>query len=603
MAMDGRGRNLLALAVGGCLLCNTAVAKDQLIDWSFNALPQKHQVDVLQCQSIVFAWADIGDGVLHSVWEFPDEDAYNDCDFSNAKELSAASAASGSYALENDDTLDVTKRWFGCKTFSHCSVGNMKVAVKIRPYFIEKYEQSECVGGTIDIQKNEESLKMCRKRCKRRRGCIAIEYNTAALKNCILYSQSPERRKGDVVTPNAQCELAATSCDDIEDANEGGVGDGDDDDENEDDQPTPTLLVPELKPIPEVVAGLVGFASISGYGRAGTTGGEGGRVVKVDNREDFAKTIKKDEPLIVLVDGMIDMYDPLCPCKTSFIVSSDTTIIGLGKNSGIKRGGLNVRGVKLEKPPDWDPSEACICEDEEEEEGREERLWPRDITQLPADANPTNNIIIRNMEFSDCPKDCVGVETFAHHVWVDHNSFSNPSDGAVDIKRGSDLITVSWNHFENSIKTMLCGHDDDNGPQDVGRLRITIQGNCFDETEQRHPRVRFAEPVHVFNNFYRSNPKYGIASAMDAGLFIEGNYFQDVAKSIRTDVGSDDNPLFIPGRFVEKGNIYERSGLPPPSNGAKVDDPGKYYDYSSNVLETKDVPTFVLEWGGAGVIY
>ena len=597
-------RKLLALAVGGCLLCTTADAKDQLIDWSFNALPQNHQVDVLQCQSVVFEWTNNnGDGVLHSVWEFPDEGAYNDCDFSNAKELSAASAASGSYALENDDTLDVTKRWFGCKTFSHCSVGKMKLAVKIRPYFIEKYEQSECVGGTIDKQKNEESLKKCRQRCKRRRGCIAIEYNTAALKNCILYSQSPERRKSDVVNPSAQCELAATSCDDIEDDDEGGVGDGDDDDENEDEQPTPTLLVPDLKPVPEVVGDLIGFASISGYGRAGTTGGKGGRVVQVDNREDFAKIIKKDEPLIVLVDGIIDMYDPLCPCKASFTVSSDTTIIGLGKNSGIKRGGLKIRGVKLERPPDWDPSEACICEDEEEEEGREERRWPRDITQLPADANPTNNVIIRNMEFSDCPEDCVGVETFAHHVWVDHNSFSNPVDGALDIKRGSDLITVSWNHFENSIKTMLCGHNDENGPQDVGRLRVTIQANYFDETEQRHPRVRFAEPVHILNNYYRQNSKYGIASAMDAGLFIEGNYFQDVAKSIRTDVGSDDNPLFIPGRFVEKGNIYERSGLPPPSNGAKVDDPGKYYEYTSRMLEAKDVPSFVLEWGGAGVIY
>ena len=112
--MNKRVRKLMALAVGGCLLCNIAVAKDQLIDWSFSALPQNHEVDVLQCQSVVFEWTNNnGDGVLHSVWKFPDEGAYNDCDFSNAKELSAASAASGSYALENDDTLDVTKRWFG----------------------------------------------------------------------------------------------------------------------------------------------------------------------------------------------------------------------------------------------------------------------------------------------------------------------------------------------------------------------------------------------------------------------------------------------------------------------------------------------------------
>ena len=90
---------------------------------------------------------------------------------------------------------------------------------------------------------------------------------------------------------------------------------------------------------------------------------------------------------------------------------------------------------------------------------------------------------------------------------------------------------------------------------------------------------------------------------MDAGLFIEGNYFEDVDKSIRTDVGSDGNPLWIPGRFELKNNIYERSGLPPPSNGKKVEDPAKYYEYTKYVLGPKDVPQFVREWGGAGVIY
>ena len=53
----------------------------------------------------------------------------------------------------------------------HYSTGNMKLAVKIRPYFVEKYQQSRCVGGTVNITKGEESRKACRKRCKRRRGC------------------------------------------------------------------------------------------------------------------------------------------------------------------------------------------------------------------------------------------------------------------------------------------------------------------------------------------------------------------------------------------------------------------------------------------------
>ena len=35
----------------------------------------------------------------------------------------------------------------------------------------------------------------------------------------------------------------------------------------------------------------------------------------------------------------------------------------------------------------------------------------------------------------------------------------------------------------------------------------------------------------------------------------------------------------------------------------KVEDPAKYYEYTKYVLGAKDVPQFVREWGGAGVIY
>ena len=97
------------------------------------------------------------------------------------------------------------------------------------------------------------------------------------------------------------------------------------------------------------------------------------------------------------------------------------------------------------------------------------------------------------------------------NVWVDHNSFTNGYDGAVDIKRGSDFVTVSWNRIFGHDKSMLLGHTDDNASQDVGHLRVTYHHNWFDGSGTRHPRVRFGNPVHVYNNYYFNN-EYGVAS-------------------------------------------------------------------------------------------
>nr|WP_218136410.1 hypothetical protein [Nonomuraea jiangxiensis] len=178
-------------------------------------------------------------------------------------------------------------------------------------------------------------------------------------------------------------------------------------------------------------------------------------------------------------------------------MASDKTIIGIGANAALVGGGLTI-GLPVD-----------------------------DITAPPA--NAVHNIIIRNISFSGATDDMINVQMFSHHVWIDHNDFSNGDDGAVDIKRGSDFVTVSWNRFHDHDKTLLLSHDEDAGPQDTGRLRLTYHHNFFDGTYQRHPRVRFAEPVHVFNNYYRNNALYGVASTENAGVLVEGNYFESVA--------------------------------------------------------------------------
>ena len=137
-----------------------------------------------------------------------------------------------------------------------------------------------------------------------------------------------------------------------------------------------------------------------------------------------------------------------------------------------------------------------------------------------------SNVIIRNINFNGWDDDAINVQ-YSTRVWVDHNSFTNGFDGAVDIKRSSDFVTVSWNRIFGHDKSMLLGHSDDNASEDVGHLRVTYHHNWFDGSGTRHPRVRFGNPVHVYNNYYFNN-EYGVASTMDAGVLVEGNYFEGV---------------------------------------------------------------------------
>jgi pectate lyase len=204
-------------------------------------------------------------------------------------------------------------------------------------------------------------------------------------------------------------------------------------------------------------------------------------------------------------------------------VASDKTIVGVGANSGLSGGGLNV-GIAIDD----------------------------DITAPPA--NAVHNVIVRNLRIVNSPDDGINVQMFSHHVWLDHNYFTGASDGSLDIKRGSSYVTVSWNHFDGTDKTALLGRDDGDAAQDVGRLKVSYHHNWFDATEQRNPRVRFGDQVHVYNNYYNDTGNYGVASTMDAGVIVEGNYFLNVEDPYHLGEGSSG-----PGRLVARNNCLVNS--------------------------------------------
>ncbi|GGL10123.1 RICIN domain-containing protein [Mangrovihabitans endophyticus] len=286
---------------------------------------------------------------------------------------------------------------------------------------------------------------------------------------------------------------------------------------------------------PPSTSGLVGWATQNG----GTTGGGNAASTTVTSASALESAVGSSSAAVIRVSGTIS-------CSGMLRVRSNKTILG---NAGatIAGCGLNINGDR--------------------------------------------NVIIRNISFRDWDDDAVNVQESATNIWIDHNTFSNGYDGTVDIKRGSDFITVSWNRTVNHDKTMLLGHSDDNASQDVGHLRVTYHHNWFDGTNQRHPRVRFGNPVHVYNNLYSSIGSYGVASTMNAGVLVEGNYFENT-----------DDPYHLgeaasgPGSIVARNNCFVNSGSGQ-SGGSVASIP-----YSYTLDSACSVKSIVSAGAGAGRI-
>ncbi|GAA4715316.1 pectate lyase family protein [Phytohabitans rumicis] len=244
--------------------------------------------------------------------------------------------------------------------------------------------------------------------------------------------------------------------------------------------------------------GLAGWGTQGG----GTTGGGSAATTTVSSASALTSALNASGASVIRVSGTIS-------CSGMLAVSSNKTILG---NSGATISGCGFN----------------ISED--------------------------SNVIVRNLNFTGWNDDAINVQ-YSTRVWIDHNSFSNGYDGAVDIKRASDYVTVSWNRVFSHDKSMLLGHDDGNGSEDRGHLRVTYHHNWFDGTNQRHPRVRFGNPVHVYNNYYGNVGSYGVASTMEGCVIVEGNYFENTDDPYHR--GEGDSPA---GSLVARNNHFVNSG-------------------------------------------
>ncbi|RDG37020.1 pectate lyase [Streptomyces corynorhini] len=200
-------------------------------------------------------------------------------------------------------------------------------------------------------------------------------------------------------------------------------------------------------------------------------------------------------------------------------VPANTTIVGVGKDARVLGGSLQVKDVDnviirnltfedaFDCFPQWDPTDGAYGE------------WNSEY----------DNLVLYG----------------STHVWVDHNTFTDgrhpdseqPSyfgrlyqqhDGLLDIVRGADLVTVSWNVIKDHDKTILIGNSDSLAAVDRGKLRVTLHHNQFKNVKERAPRVRFGK-VDTYNNHYvverAENYGYSFGIGIESRLVAEKNAF------------------------------------------------------------------------------
>lgn len=298
-------------------------------------------------------------------------------------------------------------------------------------------------------------------------------------------------------------------------------------------------------------AATVGWATQNGT----TTGGKAAAAANIytaKNITEFkAALAAKNTAKIIQITGTIDISGGKAytsfndqKARSQILIPSNTTIIGIGSSGKFTKGSLVISGA----------SNVII----------------RNIyIETPVDVAP-------HYESGDgwnAEWDSINVIT-SHHVWIDHVTFSDGSftdnkytkkngatyvqhDGTLDIKRGSDYVTVSNNRFEQHDKTILIGHSDSNGSQDAGKLRVTFYNNLFNQVRERAPRVRFGN-VHAFNNVFVGNVNasvyaylYSFGIGTSSSLLSESNAFNitnlktkcAVVKAFNGKVFTDKNSL------------------------------------------------------------
>ena len=302
-------------------------------------------------------------------------------------------------------------------------------------------------------------------------------------------------------------------------------------------------------------------------------------------------------------------------------VGSNTTIIGVTDESGIKGGNISI--------------------------------------------SDASNIIIRNLhlqdafdpfphhEFNDgwnAEYDCITVQKQNDHIWIDHCTFEDTIsvgwakfagvktgtkesairaypcneggmatttgyemwqtyDGLCDIKGKTTNVTVSYCVFKNHDKTMLLGSDDnekyDNVVLDHTAKTITLHHNYFNGCVQRLPFVRTAH-IHIYNNYFTHagtngyDQKASIQIRAKAWVISEKNNFgSGISYRYKGDSATESKGYLSDTKLYDANNVGVSKAATEKWTAVttKPFDPGYTPEYDN----ADDLPMLLLNNAGAGV--
>jgi pectate lyase len=256
---------------------------------------------------------------------------------------------------------------------------------------------------------------------------------------------------------------------------------------------------------------LEGWASVAGRGVTTTTGGGNAAPVVVTTLAQLQTALAGTNPAVIHVTGELE------PGDVRF--GSNKTVIGLC--------GAEIHGH--------------------------------------LEFNESVNIIVRNVTivgygegncaldpgFDDtvgCSSgdDAITVQRNSHHVWFDHCSVRDGTDGNLDVSNAADFVTISWTKFSYTPRTdnvgddstgaaghrysnLVGGTDSPSTFDDANSLNVTWHHNWWaDNVVERQPRIRFGQN-HLYNNYWNSlTTNYCVRAGIDANILLEGNVFDGV---------------------------------------------------------------------------
>ena len=277
-------------------------------------------------------------------------------------------------------------------------------------------------------------------------------------------------------------------------------------------------------------------------------------------------------------------------------LKSNTTIIGLGNNSGIRGGTISINGIK--------------------------NVVIRNLTLVDAiDMFPHHEVKSKGeSDGFNAQFDCITIQgSNTANIWIDHCTMKDTLvmqhvqsgtkekwqnyDGLCDIKGDGNGITVSNCRMYHHDKTMLVGSDDDEGDNTVRKLSII--NNHFDTCVQRLPMARNSQ-FHVLNNWYtfdtaqsvgdgKSIGDYCIGARKGALIYSEANYFDsNMQYSIR---GSEKTPSTA--KIYDTGSVDNNTKKT--NEYTAVNSAPFTVPYSYEPMTAENAKTYVAANAGAGV--